>query len=127
MWSVEVTTLDDDYKYPEARSRVFLFATEEEAVQHAVVMLLENLADYDFYHIEENESAIELLARGNVQEIWSWYESQEGLFRGEYVPETFSISIRQRQLDSLEEGKLQPLVQELITTFSVDSWEEEAA
>ena len=127
MYTVEVTTVSDDYKRPEADSTVYFFNSLEEAREMAVIEVVEQIHLYSFAPIEDDNEAVQLLARGDVNEIWSWYLEQDNLFTGEFVPETFSVSIRQKEPFQVPAGKLELLVDDVKNHFGLHDLAEEAA
>jgi hypothetical protein len=97
---VTATHTDDDYKRPYVSSETAMASTREDAIVRAVEFYLDRLDEgYAFeYHNPTGFSEIIKQHRNNSQALFSalydYFERDpEGLFTGEYVPETLSVTI----------------------------------
>jgi hypothetical protein len=97
---VTATHTDDDYKRPYVSSETAMASTREDAIVRAVEFYLDRLDEgYAFeYHNPTGFSEIIKQHRNNSKALFSalydYFERDpEGLFTGEYVPETLSVTI----------------------------------
>jgi len=97
---VTATHTDDDYKRPYVSSETAMASTREDAIVRAVEFYLDRLDEgYAFeYHNPTGLSEIIKQHRNNSKALFSalydYFERDpEGLFTGEYVPETLSVTI----------------------------------
>lgn len=120
MWCVQVTTTSDDYKRPESDSESFVTDDVNEAIGIAATQILQELSYSDFYRVEDEDS--EPFVSGDPQQVWEWYQENEHLFAGEYVPSTFSVSVfrKSAELDTFDKDKWNKLCKEAQDFFGVD-------
>ena len=93
---------DDDFKRPYSRSETAMASSREDAVVRAVEFYLEWLDNgYAFdYHNPSGFNKVIEQHRNNPQTLFSalldYFESNpEGMFTGEYVPETLCVTIEE--------------------------------
>jgi len=97
---VTATHTDDDYKRPYVSSETAMASTREDAIVRAVEFYLDRLDDgyaFDYCNPAEFSNIIDQ-HRNNSKALFSalydYFERDpEGLFTGEYVPETLSVTI----------------------------------
>ena len=97
---VTATHTDDDYKRPYSHSETRMVTSREDAIVRAVEFYLDRLDEgYAFeYHSPTGFNQIIEQHRNNSKALFSalydYFERDpEGLFTGEYVPETLSVTI----------------------------------
>ena len=99
---VTATHTDDDYKRPHVSSETAMATSREDAVVRAVEFYLDRLdGGYAFdYHnpsgfskvIEQHRNSPKVL----FSELLDYFESDpEGMFTGEFVPETLCVTIEE--------------------------------
>jgi hypothetical protein len=97
---VTATHTDDDYKRPYVSSETAMASTREDAIVRAVEFYLDRLDEgyaFDYCNPAEFSNIIKQ-HRNNSQALFSalydYFERDpEGLFTGEFVPETLSVTI----------------------------------
>ena len=98
---VTATHTDDDYKRPYVSSETAMASTREDAIVRAVEFYLDRLdGGYGLGYDEQQEGFSRIIEqhRNNSKALFSalydYFERDpEGLFTGEYVPETLSVTI----------------------------------
>ena len=101
---VTATHTDDDYKRPHVSSETAMATSREDAVVRAVEFYLERLDGgwvFDYHNPSGFNKVIEQ-HRNNPQTLFSalldYFESNpEGMFTGEYVPETLCVTISESE------------------------------
>ena len=101
---VTATHTDDDYKRPHVSSETAMATSREDAVVRAVEFYLERLDGgwvFDYHNPSGFNKVIEQ-HRNNPQTLFSalldYFESNpEGMFTGEFVPETLCVTISESE------------------------------
>ena len=101
---VTATHTDDDYKRPHVSSETAMATSREDAVARAVEFYLERLdGGYAFdYHNPSGFNKVIEQHRNDPRTLFSalldYFESNpEGMFTGEFVPETLSVTIEESE------------------------------
>lgn len=117
---VTATHTDDDYKRPYSSSETAMATSREDAVVRAVEFYLDRLDDgYAFdYHNPSGFSKVIEQHRNNPQALFSalydYFESDpEGMFTGEFVPETLSVTIEESEHAPLDTKPILSMVDEI--------------
>ncbi len=117
---VTATRTDDDYKRPYASSETAMATSREDAVVRAVEFYLERLdGGYSFdYHNPSGFNQIIEKHRNSPQSLFSalydYFESNpEGMFTGEFVPETLSVTISESDQAPLDTKPILSMVDEI--------------
>ena len=104
VYIVTATYTDDDYKRPYSSSRTALATSYEDAVVRAVEFYLERLDDgdaFEYYNPSGFNNVIERFRndpRTLFSALFDYFESNpEGMFTGEFVPETLSVTIEESE------------------------------
>tara|TARA_Y100000592_G_scaffold47800_2_gene75882 strand:- start:1964 stop:2365 length:402 start_codon:yes stop_codon:yes gene_type:complete len=127
---VTATSTDDDYKRPYVSSETAMATSREDAVVRAVEFYLERLdGGYSFdYHSPSGFNQIIEKHRNSPQSLFSalydYFESNpEGMFTGEFVPETLSVTISESDHAPLDTKPILSMVDE-ITRYIKEELEE---
>jgi hypothetical protein len=99
IYVVTSTSTSDDYKRPYSSSQVRTTVTYEEARSIASYMYLEHVLEYDTFGYEKDlmldfkEQVTDSDVGSVADRVYDFFTENEHIFRGEYVPSTFSLSI----------------------------------
>jgi len=117
---VTATSTNDDYKRPRVSSETAMASSREDAVIRAVEFYLERLdSGYSFdFHNPSGFSKVIEQHRNNSQSLFSalynYFESNpEGMFTGEYVPETLCVTISEREQVPLDTKSILSTIDEI--------------
>ena len=127
---VTATHTDDDYKRPHVSSETAMATSREDAVVRAVEFYLDRLdRGYAFeYHnpsgfskvIEQHRNSPKVL----FSELLDYFESDpEGMFTGEFVPETLCVTISESENAPLDTKPILSTIDE-ITRYIKEEREE---
>ena len=127
---VTATHTDDDYKRPHVSSETAMATSHEDAVVRAVEFYLDRLdGGYAFdYHnpsgfnkvIEQHRKSPKTL----FSALYDYFESDpEGMFTGEYVPETLCVTISESETAPLDTKPILSTIDE-ITRYIKEEREE---
>ena len=128
---VTATHTDDDYKRPYSHSETTMVTSREDAIVRAVEFYLERLdGGYGFGYGEQGTGFSKIIEqhRNNSQALFSalydYFESDpEGVFAGEFVPETLSVTISESDHVPVDEKPVLSMIDE-ITRFIKEEREE---
>jgi hypothetical protein len=117
---VTATHTDDDYKRPHVSSETAMATSREDAVIRAVEFYLDRLDDgYAFdCHSPSGFSKVIEQHRNSPQTLFSalhdYFESNpEGMFTGEFVPETLCVTISERDHAPLDTKPILSTIDEI--------------
>tara|TARA_A100000172_G_scaffold64418_2_gene43887 strand:- start:1522 stop:1914 length:393 start_codon:yes stop_codon:yes gene_type:complete len=117
---VTATHTDDDYKRPHVSSETAMATSHEDAVVRAVEFYLERLdGGYSFdYHNPSGFNKVIEQHRNSPQTLFSalydYFESNpEGMFTGEFVPETLNVTISENEHVPLDTKPILSMVDEV--------------
>ena len=118
---ITATSTSDDYKRVYSNAETKTASSYEDAVACAVSFYLERVHDYDMFEYEDATefNSIVDAHKGNFRELMQtlhdYFEgSYETLFKGEFVPNTYSVSIEQEEHESeIDENAILELVAEI--------------
>ena len=117
---VTATHTDDDYKRPDVSSETAMATSHEDAVVRAVEFYLDRLDNgYAFdFHSPSGFSKVIEQHRKNPKTLFSalydYFESNpEGMFTGEFVPETLYVTISEREHAPLDTKPILSTIDEI--------------
>ena len=99
VYVVTSTSISDDYKRPYSTSEVKTAISYEDAVALASYMYLDRAIEYESFNYEEGlmlrfkEEVVESDIGSVADRVYDFFTRNEDMFRGEYVPCTFSLHI----------------------------------
>lgn len=120
VYVITATSTCDDYKRPYTDSESYTASNWESAVAIAAKMYLERAQDYDLfaYDSEGREGFRNAVASSDqvlAELVYDhFYENEESLFAGEYVPQTFQVTIQNQATSTVSESSLDRLVSGLL-------------
>ena len=128
---VTATHTDDDYKRPYSSSQTAMASTREDAIVRAVEFYLDRLdGGYGFGYDEQQEGFSKIIEqhRNNSQALfpalYDYFERDpEGLFTGEYVPETLSVTISESDHVPVDEKPILSMIDEIVRFINEDTAE----
>jgi len=123
VYIVTATLMDDDYKRPCSSSQTAMATSYEDAVVHAVGFYLDYLSDwltiaFDYHNPSGLNNVIEQ-HRNDPRTLFSalldYFESNpEGMFTGEFVPETLSVTIEENEHAPLDIKPVLSTIDEIV-------------
>ena len=119
---VTATHTDDDYKRPYVSSETAMASTREDAIVRAVEFYLDRLdGGYGLGYDEQQEGFSRIIEqhRNNSKALFSalydYFERDpEGLFTGEFVPETLSVTISESDHVPVDEKPILSMIDEIV-------------
>ena len=128
---VTATHTDDDYKRPYSSSQTAMASTREDAIVRAVEFYLDRLdGGYGFGYDEQQEGFSKIIeqhrnnSRALFSALYDYFERDpEGLFTGEYVPETLSVTISESDHVPVDEKPILSMIDEIVRFINEDTAE----
>jgi hypothetical protein len=118
VYVVTSTSTSDDYKRPYTSTETKTALTQEDASAVAAYMYLERvqeygLLDYDEVTLKELKSITSGADLLVPDKVCDFFETNDQLFQGEYVPTTFSVSVESRTSTTVGVEAIKNILNEL--------------